>query len=97
MVRRYVPKSSLARANKDRRMSRVVELRAEGLSLRAIAARLDISDGTVRNDLARWDREHPANVTELRKPAAQNCPNGGTFARPDYAPDATVTPIRRTS
>lgn len=98
MVRRYVPKKSTARVNKDRRMAAVVRLRGEGLSLRAIASQLHISDGTVRNDLARWAELHPDNVTQLRNRAAQNCPPGGTFAQSDCASTPTnVVPIRRTS
>jgi hypothetical protein len=45
-------------------MTRAVELHAEGLSLRKIAARLNVTHQTVANDLARWDRER-ANVTPM--------------------------------
>jgi 16S rRNA G966 N2-methylase RsmD len=41
------------------RQRRAAELRAQGLSLRAIAARLKVGLGTVHRDLAEWDRTHP--------------------------------------
>jgi hypothetical protein len=95
MVRKYVAKRRPWR-DKNRRMARVVELRAAGLSLRRIAAQLVVDEKTVRNDLARWERERP-NVTQLRNANAESRPTGGTSPHPDSASTGTVTPIRRIS
>lgn len=84
------------------RMARAVRLHADGLSLRQIAERLMCSEGTVRNDLKRWQREHP-NAVPLRKAAAKNSPGNDGITHPGYAPSATgggrgratVVPIRR--
>ena len=78
------------------RMLRAVELRAQGLSLRQIGRELACSEGTVRNDLARWECER-ANVTALaRKTTAQNSPPGGENYAPDYAAEpGKVVPLRR--
>jgi transposase len=84
-----------------RRMPRAVELRAQGLSLRQIAERLMCSEGTVRNDLKRWQRDHP-NAVPLRKAAAKNSPGDDGITHPGYAPTATgaaeganVVPLRK--
>lgn len=78
-------------ANPARRMARAVELRAEGLSLRQIADRLMCSEGTVRNDLKRWRREHP-NAVPLRKAAAKNSPGSDGITHPAYAPPVPSPP-----
>jgi hypothetical protein len=96
MARTYVPKKSARWRDRDKRMARAVELRAGGLSLRAIAEQLVIDEGTVRNDLKRW-AELNANVTPLRNSAAESRPRGGAFPHPDSAPVAAVVPIRRSS
>lgn len=44
--------------NPDKRMTRAVELRAQGWSLRRIGTELAVSEGTIRLDLARWERLH---------------------------------------
>lgn len=98
MVRKYIPKRH-PWADKNKRMARVAELRALGWSLRKIAAQLVVSEGTVRNDLKRWDRER-SNVTPLRNSDAQKCPTRGEVTQPDYAPadrHADIVPIRRSS
>ena len=89
------------RVNPDKRMAAAVRLRAEKLSLRQIAERLMCSEGTVRNDLKRWQREHP-NAVPLRKAAAKNNPGSDGITHPRYAPSATgaaegasVVPLRR--
>lgn len=52
--------------NPDKRMEAVVRLRAQGLSLRQIAAELACSHDTVWRDLGRWDAAHAAsNVSDL--------------------------------
>lgn len=60
---------------RDKRMARVVELRAEGKSLRQMAVQLGVSHQTVSNDLARWDAQHPvmpANVVPLARKASKS-------------------------
>lgn len=59
---------------RDRRMARAAELRAEGKSLRQIAAQLGVSHQTVSNDLARWDAQHPvvpSNVVSLQRKSSK--------------------------
>ena len=87
--------------NPAKRRPDAVALHAEGLSLRQIADRLMCSEGTVRNDLKRWRREHP-NAVPLRKAAAKNSPGNDGITHPDYAPSATgaaeganVVPMRK--
>jgi transposase len=103
MVRNYEPKKRRPWSDKGKRMARVVELRAMGWSLRKIADRLVVSEGTVRNDLKRWGHERP-NVAPLtpRNPVAKKRPAGGEITQPNYAPaaahqDADIVPIRRSS
>ena len=84
MVRHY--KRKPRRVNPDKRMTRAVELRAEGLSNYQIAERLLCSEGTIRNDLKRWATQS-GNVTVMaRKSGAQNVAPGATDYAPDYAP-----------
>lgn len=70
---------------RDKRMTEAVRLRAQGLSLRQIAAELAVSYQTVSNDLARWDAQKPktpANVIPLRqKVAGESDPAGGKKSR----------------
>ncbi len=95
MVRHYTPGKE--RGEPDVRRARVRDLRDQGLSLRAIGAQLNVSEGTVRNDLKHLAAEPaPGCVTQLRKSA----PDRGEIAHPDYAPathTATVLPLRRSS
>lgn len=86
----------MRKRNPRGRMLRAVELRAAGKSLRQIGAELECSEGTVRNDLARWERER-ANVAPLvRKTAAQDSPPGGGNYAADYAGEpGKVVPLRR--
>jgi transposase len=75
------------RVNPDRRMARVIELHAEGLSNYQIADRLSCSEITVRRDLVRWERDH-SNVTSLRHlPATFSPPRGK-----DVAPECRSEP-----
>jgi transposase len=74
-------------------MARAVELRAEGLSLRQIAERLSCDEKTVRNDLARWQRERP-NVTPLRNMPAESSPPRGKNSAPEFrSEDSNVVAI----
>jgi hypothetical protein len=89
-----------------RRMA--AEFRAQGLSLRAIAAELKVSEGTVRLDLAEWYRTHPNTAPPVRKNQAQNyagiSDNPGwyhcDFRELDLEPgtvDAETIPLARTA
>jgi predicted transcriptional regulator len=89
-MRTYKRKRPRQWADKDKRMNLAVRLRAEGKSLRQIARELAVTEGTVRNDLKRWEAQQsavPANVVPLRKSSAQNSPSGGDITHPDYAAD----------
>ena len=92
-MRKY--KRKPGRVNPDKRMARVVELRAEGLSLRQIGDRLSCDAATVLRDLRRWEREH-ANVTPLALPSpVANSPRRGQFATPECNTDSNVIELRR--
>ena len=54
------------------RRRKAAELRAEGFSLREIAARLKVSHETVRVDLAEWDKTHPAACGQLSENRVRN-------------------------
>jgi orotate phosphoribosyltransferase-like protein len=66
--------------NPDKRMARAVELRAQGWSLRRIGAELAVSEGTIRLDLARWERLH-AEAEGCVIPLRKNAPT----TQRDYA------------
>lgn len=86
-MRKY--KRKPGRVNPDRRMARAVELRGEGLSNYQIAERLSCSEGTVRNDLARWERERVNVAPLVRKTTAQKSPPGGGNYAADYAGESS--------
>ena len=68
----------------DKRMARAVELRALGWSLRRIGNELAVSEGTIRLDLARWERMHTEAegcVIPLRNHAAITQRN---YAKPTH-------------
>jgi predicted DNA-binding transcriptional regulator YafY len=86
-VRRYF--AQLRR--RDTRVDNAAALRSGGLSLRAIAACLGVSEATVRRDLAANPVRHPpARKSDIRP----GSPTG--IARPDDAP-GKVIPFRRIS
>jgi len=96
-MRTYKRKTLLDR---DRRMAVAVRLRAEGLSLRQVAARLYVNHQTVANDLARWQRDRssmPLKLVRLSKPAVEKTPPGGTDSTPAVDTGASVIQLRRTS
>jgi lambda repressor-like predicted transcriptional regulator len=79
-------------------MAVAARLRAEGLSLRQIAARQSVCYQTVANDLARWDREHPAmpaEIVRLSRSAVKNVTPGATDLTPDFDSGTNVIPLRR--
>lgn len=81
MVRHYKRKPK--RIDPDKRMTRAVELRAQGLSLRQIADRLLCSYQTVANDIARWGRERE-NVVPLSNPGVKNDAPGAIDLTPGF-------------
>ncbi len=89
-MRKYKRKRPGGWPNKDKRMILAVRLvREEGKSQRQAARVLGVSEGTVRNDLKRWQAN--VNVVPLvRKSSAQNRPHGGEITHPDYAPRTTA-------
>jgi len=93
-MRNYKRKGKTPWPDKDKRMAAVVRKRAEGKSNYQIAEELAVSEGTVRNDLKRWQAERP-NVVPLRKTGAQSYPAGGEITHPDYAPGDAAPPLRR--
>lgn len=96
VVRQYKRKRPRPWRDKDKRMAAAVRLRAAGKSLREIGAALSISEGTVRNDLKRWDQiQAQQNVVPLRKTGAQSRPAGGEITHPDYAAVASLNDRRR--
>lgn len=89
----------LYRGDPAMRRARAAELRTEGLSLRAIAARLRVSHQTVAQDLARFDADR-ATVIPLRPStsAVNYSPESGRKLTPEVdSGGATVTPLRRSS
>jgi DNA-binding CsgD family transcriptional regulator len=86
-VRRY-----FARLRRlDTRAANAASLRAGGLSLRAIAACLGVSEATVRRDLAATPVRHPAARKKDVRPGS-----GAGTAHPHDA-GGNVIPLRRTS
>ncbi|MFD4830166.1 hypothetical protein ACFWPV_09965 [Streptomyces uncialis] len=67
------------------RRTRVAQLDAEGLSTRAIAAKLGIGKDTVRRDLAALRRDAPTGAPADAPPPAPGAP-GASGAAPDPAP-----------
>lgn len=79
--------------NPDKRMEAAVRLRAQGLSYRRIGAELACDEKTVRNDLARWERERP-NVALLRNSTAENLPLRGEKSAPEIRSEpSNVVPL----
>lgn len=79
-----------AKQRRATRLERAVRLRAEGLTLRQIAARLGCHYTTVRNDLLRWDQ---SGAAMLKTPVERPLP-GDLIQQPDSTP-GNVVPLRR--
>lgn len=56
--------------NPDKRMALAVELRRKGWSLRRIGQELSVTEGTIRLDLGRWERQ------EVEKLLRSHCVDG---------------------
>jgi transposase len=78
-----------AKQRRAARMERAVRLRAEGLTLRQIAAQIHCHYTTVRNDLARWDE---SGAAMLKTPVETRLP-GDRIQQQDSTPN--VVPLRR--
>lgn len=91
-MRNYKPVKP--KSGRQARMGRAARLRAEGLSLRQIAARQDVSRQTVLRDLREWDAQQ-AKVSHL--PVTFSPPRGGNVTPGCDSPDATVIPLRRSA
>lgn len=77
------------------RMKRAARLRAEGKSLREIAAEQEVSYETVRRDLARWDALNAPDASVSHLPVTKTPPGGGNVTAPCDTADAAVIPLRR--
>lgn len=84
------PKSS-----REARRGRAARLRAEGLSLRQIAAKQDVSYQTVLRDLRDWDALHAPSAQVSHIPVTKSPPGGGNVTAGCDSEDATVIPLRR--
>jgi transposase len=76
------------------RMLRAVELRAQGKSLREIAASLGCHHDTVWRDLKKWDAEN-ATVIQLSDSTVGKMPPRGENPTPESDSSATVIPLRK--
>jgi len=92
-VRKYKRKHA---RNPDRRMAAAVRLRAQGLSLRQIAAELGVkSPQTVANDLARWERERPNVAPLVSKTPVQSSPRRGEKGTEELDAPTNIIELRR--
>lgn len=94
-MRTYTRKRAKPWADKDKRMNLAVRLRAEGRSLREIAAELRVSHQTVANDLARWDERQqavPSNVVALSRKASRTAVKNDPAAGQDLTPGLDTPP-----
>jgi len=85
-------KAARTATTRKARMGRAARLRGEGLSLRQIAAKQEVSYQTVLRDLRKWDEVHPevshATVTKLP-------PRGENVTPECDSANATILPLRR--
>lgn len=76
--------------NPDRRMAMAVEMRRRGMSLRQIGTELAVSEGTIRNDLTRWESQQEASSVACEVvPLRSSVRNQGAQLRSDYASEIT--------
>lgn len=92
-MRTYKPRPTYRRG----RMLRAARLRGDGLSLRQIAAELEVHHDTVWRDLKSWDEEQK-KVTRLSdRPVGMNAPGGHESDTQSDSDGARILPMRRTS
>lgn len=86
-MRHYAAKRPRSLRNPDRRMELAVALvEGKGKSRREAATILRCSEGTIRNDLARWAALQSSNVIPLvRNQPRKTAPDRGTSTHADYA------------
>jgi DNA-directed RNA polymerase specialized sigma24 family protein len=90
------------RDTKDKRMTRAVRLREQGLTIRQIAEQLGASIGTVQSDLKRWGSVRPKvvafkNGVQDAHEAAASTQEPPTELNAESEQPSNVTSIRRTS
>jgi hypothetical protein len=86
--------------DRDRRMANAVRFRAQGMSLREIAARQNVHHQTVANDLERWKsvrHEMPPAIIRLSIPAVESLPAADEISTPGFDGGAIVIPLRRSA
>jgi hypothetical protein len=76
-------------------MGRAARLRAEGKSLREIAALQEVSHETVRRDLAAWDLASAPVATVSHLPVTKMPPGGGNVTPGCDSGAATVIQLRK--
>ena len=89
---------------KDKRMTRAVRLREQGLTIRQIAEQLGASVGTVQSDLKRWGSVRPKvtkvafrNSVQDARSAAASAQESPADLNAESEQSSNVTSIRRTS
>lgn len=92
------------RDTKDKRMTRAVRLREQGLTIRQIAEQLGASIGTVQSDLKRWGSVPPKVTKVAFKNSVQDAFGAAVSTQEPPAElnaeseqPSNVTPIRRSS
>lgn len=75
-------------------MRRAARLRAEGKSLREIAAIQEVSHETVRRDLAAWDLKNAPDATVSHLPVTKTPPGGGNVTAECDSEAAPVIQLR---
>lgn len=93
MTRTYKPKRT--KLTRQARMGRAARLRAEGKSLRQIAAIQEVSHETVRRDLAAWDLQNAPSATVSHFPVTKTPPGGGNVTPGCDSEAATVIHLRK--
>ena len=76
-------------------MWRAARLRAEGRSLREIAAIQEISHETVRRDLAAWDEKNAPSATVSHLPVTKTPLEGWNVSAECDSEAASVIPLRK--
>lgn len=93
MTRTYKPLRT--KRLREARMGRAARLRAEGKSLREIAAIQEVSHETVRRDLAAWDLKNAPSATVSHFPVTKVPPGGGNVTPGCDSETGTVIHLRK--